>query len=514
MVEYDSIIFTGFSGHNSATIRRPAGAYKIASVLRQNGYNPLVVDDCTLLTLKGYKRIRDLYIGKHTKFIGFSTSFLVSEVNHPDYMQAVTDGEQYFVSRYFLSTTPDGNHNPCCYSNSFMEEIIRILRGNLEIPIIFGGSRFNIYNNITRLSLPDIHYFIGTDERALLTFLSEKYEGDIKGKDVENNLTDFKNSTIEYTDMDNILPNEWMPLEVSRGCAFNCAFCRYEHKGKKDYNKHPETLYKELIANYENFGITSYTLLDDLYNDDFSKVEMYYDRVFSRLPFKFEFLGYIRLDLMWNNREMRDLLLKSGLRAAHFGIETFHDLAGKSVGKGLGKERIMSTLRDIKVEWEDEVIKKVSMIMGLPEEPLDSIIESVNFLQETDLIDNYSWRPLSINFTDILEDENRTSKIDLNPDKYGYKRSERILNNNNMLWTNKLGLTYEELLLLSRKAHNDMPFRKQINAWAYPTTRLLGNHEVITKLWRDNDFAEKGHFAIKELNQKNKNNYLTKILCL
>ena len=64
---------------------------------------------------------------------------------------------------------------------------------------------------------------------------------------------EFKYSKIHWTDDDYIFPHEALPLEISRGCPFNCAFCDYPKKAVNSWTLDETHLRDVLIENYERF---------------------------------------------------------------------------------------------------------------------------------------------------------------------------------------------------------------------------------------------------------------------
>jgi radical SAM superfamily enzyme YgiQ (UPF0313 family) len=145
-----------------------------------------------------------------------------------------------------------------------------------------------------------------------------------------------------------------------------CKFCGYDLIGKKagEYTKASELIRKELIENYERWGTTDYYVADETINDSIEKVHMLVDSV-KGLSFKPKFGGFMRLDLIWRYPEMAELLLEWGVETCSFGIETINDRSGRAVGKGLGRDRIESTLAHIKSVWTDRVFVNASFILGL-----------------------------------------------------------------------------------------------------------------------------------------------------
>jgi radical SAM superfamily enzyme YgiQ (UPF0313 family) len=81
---------------------------------------------------------------------------------------------------------------------------------------------------------------------------------------------DFSIETLDHKFLPNdiILPNETLPLEISRGCIFKCSFCAFPLNGKSklDYIRDSQRIKDELIYNYENYNGDS---TDIKYNLDY-----------------------------------------------------------------------------------------------------------------------------------------------------------------------------------------------------------------------------------------------------
>ena len=246
----------------------------------------------------------------------------------------------------------------------------------------------------------------------------------------------FSNSFLTYCDHDVILPNETLVIEISRGCIFKCKFCSYPLNGKKklDFIRSKDFITKELLNNYERFGVTRYIFSDDTVNDSVEKCQMIYE-ISQSLPFKLEWWGYIRLDLMAAHPETQDLLFGSGLKSAYFGIETFNAESASAIGKSGNRQKLISTLRKIKNKWKNSVTLHGSFIYGLPYEDLHSLQQTTDFLlSDQNPLDSWNINPLSIRRDNTFN--SFVSDIDTNWQKYGYENIGSVYpgNSNLMLW--------------------------------------------------------------------------------
>jgi hypothetical protein len=215
-----------------------------------------------------------------------------------------------------------------------------------------------------------------------------------------------------------------LPIEISRGCIFKCKFCAFPLNGKSkgEWIKHHEILKDELIYNYETYGITKYIFADDTYNDSLDKITDLYENVFDKLPFKLNFTSYLRLDLMHRFPESVEVLQKSGLKSAMFGIETNNGESAKSIGKGLEFQKQVEFIKKIKKNEFKEILTHSAFILGLPKDTKNSMESLKEFLlSDNNPLDEWVCRPLALNPVNYSQHKKYFSEFDLNFEKYGYK---------------------------------------------------------------------------------------------
>ena len=405
---YDIIIFT--ENTDPMQIAMPLGGFKIASVLRKNGYKTLVVNHLSTFNMDELKRLLDNVISNSTKIIGFSTTFFKNVVEENNKKQYLNMGMDFVF--------PQGK--------DFENEIVEYVKNkNNNVKFIAGGSK-----TIPMYSNKNINYvFMGYSETSIIHLLSHLNYGtkipnshkNIFGIVIIDDRTapnyDFVGDSMIWEKSD-ILNHKVLPLEIGRGCIFKCKFCSYPLNGKKslDYIKKSEIIYEELLNNFTNFGITHYFIVDDTFNDSVEKLEVI-EKVIKKLPFTPIFWCYARLDLLCTRPETVDILYKIGIRAFYFGIETLDLKAGRIIGKGYDRQKQIEMINHIRTSYPD-VSMHGSFIAGCPEETSDSIKQTMSQLLSGH-IPLHSWmmKPLYI-FSDTTQ--SFSSEIDLNYDKFGY----------------------------------------------------------------------------------------------
>ena len=428
------ILFQGTT-HDKYWYNRAIGPYKLATYLEKQASCPTqVIPNCTALTRAGYEQVFRKYASKNLVWIGFTTNWLAGRQNQDYYSQWWNNSDNIIDTNYdseWFHVSVDDREEvySCVYDQEMFYEILDMAKFYApECQLVFGGSQLNRNEYFhPDILMPDAHYIKGNAEVPVAQMHRRFRKKNFTLIDLESNdaydFGEFKTSFAKFKETDAISPEEWLPIEISRGCAFKCKFCNYDMKNTRKNYVDPKVLKENLIKQYNQWGTTKFTIMDDLYNDDYDKVQDLYDNCWSQLPFEPELAGYLRLDLLWKRPDQAETLLKSGFRAGSFGIETLHDKAGKAVGKGLGKARIMETLTMLKEVWSNKVLIHAFFIAGLPHEDENSLLETVKWTEKTNLIHGVIWHWLELENIKILPPDTNVDKIsilDEDPEKYGY----------------------------------------------------------------------------------------------
>ena len=339
-------------------IKRAAGAHKIATYLRKQGWDIEVLDYWTSFDLQELKYFFQTRINENTKFIGISSTF----PHHNNILENIKTNLTWFKQTY------------------------------PHIPIIAGSK--SLY--VTR-ELPADYHVTGYGEKGVLELL-KKLDGkessvvinkldnkNIVHCDVNHPCFPEKDLAVEYEDRDFIQPDEVLTLELSRGCKFKCKFCSYNVIGVKgDYTRDMESLYHEMLTNYEKWGVTSYSIADETVNDTVDKLKAVADQV-KKLPFKPNMFGYVRGDLLASREDDKKYMAEMGLWGHYYGIESLNHKSAKTIGKGLRPEKLIEGLSIARDYFEKNVKKyraTFSMIAGLPYETPETLRNSMEILTE------------------------------------------------------------------------------------------------------------------------------------
>lgn len=405
-MSFDVVLF------NDSDVRfgftRSAGAYTIASELKKQGYESLVINYSLLINWQHFKRLIDLSVDEKTLVVGFSVSWFETQL---DLFEDKDNWDEKSLSVNFQRK----NIKP------FIEYIKSI---NPSVKVIVGGFTADSY--INEESIDNI--FIGYSESQIVDYLNGLKNNfptpRIIAHDVKAQKHHFNTSIVEYSEYDLIHPEEVQFIEFARGCIFKCAFCSFPMTGAKtvDYLKYKEVMYNELLTNYEKWGIKYYFIVDDTFNDSVEKLKIICE-VIEELPFEPEFGAYVRIDLIAAHPEMAELLKRIGIKFILYGLETWNSETAKIIRKGGSKERKIEALKLARETWGAEVFISASMIVGLPNDTKQSFEDFITWydVEGYNYIDHIFIAPLH-----LLPNEDKNpykifiSDMDANKEKFGY----------------------------------------------------------------------------------------------
>ena len=391
-----------------ASVKRAPGSHVIASHLRKaHGMDVEVVDFVQNWTVQQLKDYFQAQVRPDTVFIGVSATFTV------DYANLIEFLEWCQISYKHIPIVAGTQ----AYYNAAMVPVDWLIVGYGELAISA------LVRHLTMIG-SDLKYEV----HGSYNYIDATHNYD------SSRLADF---TITYEERDFIQPQETLTMELGRGCIFNCHFCTLVHRNiKGDHSRHEDNFRAELVDNYEKWGVTRYTLADETINDYSEKLHRY-TKVINTLPFRPYFSGYMRGDLLTSRKEDWNMIDDMGLHGHFYGIESFHQPAGRAVGKGMESGKLQDGLLEYREFQSNQGFYRghINLIAGLPGETLETLREGRDWMHtnwfphEAGQI-NPLWIPSGAKRK--YDEINRFSE---DPAKYGYtKTTIKESNPNNDPW--------------------------------------------------------------------------------
>lgn len=454
---------------------RYLGPYQIAWWLRENGYETQVLDYLYFMTKDERTILFKKFITKETKVIGFAP-FITPRAQRMELGEDVI----YDMLHELKENFPWAK---IVIGGAFVADFLadRYKRLKFKVDMVFRGEAEHSF-------LEYVNYACGKTPHPRFSFFNDQKIMSVAGR------YDIEHCSMKYAKNDFILPGESLPFELSRGCIFKCNFCQYPNIGKTtdDFNKSMESIRESLISNYELFGTTQYHLADDTLNSHRQRTKDFH-RLTKELPFKIEYVGYVRMDLLDIWPEQIDLLPESGLTSCHFGVESLDPLSCKQVGKGWGAKNHKKWIQKLRHDaWKDDVIMRCSLIAGLGKETPQDWENTTQWMLENKIHD-FIWQPLYISTV------NKISMFDKDPEHYGFKIT------GTSAWVSDSTNYYEaKQWCTDHQRSVDMAKQKIPSAWEYAAMRTVGfsSQEILNsnyyELYHNRVDNKKSDFLVQE----------------
>lgn len=355
-------------------------------------------------------------------------------------------GEYVCISTSFLSEEHNQNENPTNHTWGVSESGVDVFKKLLFLCIkaksvgcivIMGGweinnDKFDRAGRYKRWGFDLLEKYVdsfvfGNGAQPIID-----YESKWKSTKIINAppTTDYSDISTAPTKEDYINPQESLSIEMAAGCIFSCHFCAFGSLGKKkhEYVRDFDSLKREFVSNYENFGTRMYNLTDNISNDYQEKMK-WLIRIRDETGIDIRWAGYVRLDTI-KNKQQADLLRDSGMVGALMGVESFTPSVGKYIGKMTDKNRLVDILHMCRESWKDNAIISTMWIAGLPSETEDQMIATQEFIWSDEgqhLIDTYKWSKLHVN-------DGQDEKNEINKARSGPFKDYKIAKGDSGLW--------------------------------------------------------------------------------
>jgi len=458
---------------NNVIADRTGGVHRIATHLRQQGWDCEVVDFVMYWSPEELLELVKLRVNSNTKFIGLS--YLWNRAESVDNLKLA----------------------------------LSWLRTNYPDVVVISGAQSQLID----YTHSDYH-ITGYGEDAIDALLKWKFSNGVRPKfdlnsnaplKVINAIRDYpahprRDAMIKYEDRDFIVPGEWGRIEFSRGCIFSCKFCNFPVLGvKEDYSRNADSVREQMLDAYDRFGIENYLISDETFNDRTEKITKFAD-VVETLPWKPYFAGFIRADLLINRPKDRQELLRMGMLGHFYGIETFNPETAKFINKGVDVEKMKRGLAEVKEYFKKHTNNlyraNISLIAGLPYETLDSLEETYQWIKA-------NWRdqvtcaaPLELH----RQTDSRKSELSTEFDQFGYEEISVDISPIPNIVYDTMSRSDDNIIVLSQTGH------EKSFAWKNPNMDITQAWQWCTKI--DNLYKVGGRNLAKM-----EGYFLSRILC-
>lgn len=363
---------------------RYLGPYRVAHALEEAGVKTYVMD--SFYRFNDFFELMENFLTEDFVAIGISTTFLTPPAHHKNVVNLQKRRER--MDNYYTMGVIDPDVEAVQLWFQRLKDVIR--RKCPKAKIFVGGAKSWMFLYGKQKAVEEIDYIVlGSIDLVFPQVIEDLMaHGEpkwvpVEGKKVLDAFDTYVQPKFcpqhDWKKHWFIADKEALPIEIGRGCAFNCKFCAYD-KNRSD-RKNLEDLKNELIANYENYGTQFYHFADDCFNDNRHKVEEVCGLLKS-LPFKVEWVSYVRFDVAVRFPETARLMIEAGAKGLYFGIESLNYEVARRAGKGTHPDKIKAFMKSFFEDFGDQCLMTGSFISGLPGETRESWLREVDWMCE------------------------------------------------------------------------------------------------------------------------------------
>jgi len=179
-----------------------------------------------------------------------------------------------------------------------------------------------------------------------------------------------------------------LPVETSRGCPFNCAYCSEVSYWDKPVRYRPiNDVVEELVYNVEELGISTFRFTDSCFSAPPERCGALCDAIFTAFAVRgapVKWSSYARISNL--DYPLLEKMKRSGCVALDIGVESGSTEMLRSMGRNYAPEAAVNIARFAR---ELGIITNFNVVVGFPGETRDSIMRTAGLI-ETAAPDTYA----------------------------------------------------------------------------------------------------------------------------
>jgi radical SAM PhpK family P-methyltransferase len=192
--------------------------------------------------------------------------------------------------------------------------------------------------------------------------------------EVENN--DLAAHPVDYALFGGKSIGEFVSLRTAKSCPFNCSFCGFPQRAGKYVYTGVQDVERQLDAIAELGTVSTLTFIDDTFNVPKGRFKEIL-RLMIDKNYGFRWSSFFRSD--HGDDETIELMAQAGCEGVFLGIESGCDSMLQLMNKTARKKDYSRALHKLN---EVGISSYASFIVGYPGETLDSVQETIDFIEE------------------------------------------------------------------------------------------------------------------------------------
>ena len=354
---------------------QPLGLLYIASFLRSNGFKVSYLDCLRSDDPSTELKFKKFGVGNyHRKTV--ETPSILSNIPRKFARYGISEYE--FIDRLKNVPVPSAILITSIMTYWYLgpAEIVKIVRHIYpDIPVILGGIYASLMPEHAKEVVKPDYVIEGPGEWKVLRLLKEILNHPVEINTEIRNLDDYP-----YPAFD-LVPNlRYLCIMTSRGCPFNCSFCAQEHIAATFSQRNPDRVLEEIIYHWQKYKLRDFAFYDDaLFINKEQHIKVILRKLIERkLPIRFHtpnglFTGDI-------DEELAHLLFQTNFKTIRLSFETSNEGRRKDMSNKISNEGMQMAVHNLVKAGYSASDLEAYVIMGLPDQNLDEILESIIFV--------------------------------------------------------------------------------------------------------------------------------------
>ena len=354
---------------------QPLGLLYIASFLREQGFKISYID-----CLRSYKNSNEpkpkKYGVGHFNRTKVDTPRILKDIPRKFARYGISESE--LLSRLNKTRPPEAIliTSIMTYWYPGPSEVVKIVRKIFPgVPVILGGIYASLLPQHAKNVVKPDYLIEGPGEVPVLNLLENILGIKVENNKIYNSLDDFP-----YPAFDLISNLRYLCVMTSRGCPFNCSFCAQKHISSKFSQRNPDKVVDEIIFHHTKFKIHDFAFYDDaLFINKEKHIKVILRKLIeAELPIQLHSPnGLFARDI---DDELAILMYKANFKTIRLSFETSNEKRRKDMGNKISNEGMISAVNNLIRAGFSASNLDAYVIMGLPEQSLDEILESIIFV--------------------------------------------------------------------------------------------------------------------------------------
>jgi anaerobic magnesium-protoporphyrin IX monomethyl ester cyclase len=334
-----------------------------------------------------------LYLGSHLARRGFTFDYVPLFHRDPAQLKSLLAGKRYrcvvITTTVYVSPQPiadiigflrdAGITAPMVVGGPYVSTQHRVLDPE-SLSALFNSIGGNIYvisseGELTLSRLVDRLRSGGSLEHIPNLALRDDKTGDFVIRSLETERNDLTQEPVNYALFGKEAVGEFVSLRTAKSCPFSCSFCGFPARAGKYTYSPVDHVAAELDRLAELGGVTTLTFLDDTFNVPKERFRSILRMMIER-KYGFRWNSFYRSD--HGDAQTIELMAASGCEGVFLGVESACDRMLKAMNKTARKQDYATAIAKFK---EVGIATYASFIVGYPGETVDSVMESMEFLQ-------------------------------------------------------------------------------------------------------------------------------------